>query len=232
DAFVARLNATGSALVYGTFLGGLGSDQGAEIVLDGQNRALVTGKTQAADFPVAGNGFDNALDGMQDAFLARLDAAGQSLLYGTYLGGGNVDEGLAVALDGADMVYLTGQTDSDDFPTTAGAYDETHNSIETDAFVLKMTLGAAPTPTPTPTETATATPSATPTATATPAPTNTATPGPSPTPSRTPTATTTPTVTATPTVTQTPMPSATPTATPEVENWDVYMPALFHLSNQ
>ncbi len=231
DAFSVRLNAAGSALVYGTFIGGLGDDQGMEMALDSQNRVIITGKTEAGDFPVAGNGYDSTLGGMRDAFLAQLDSAGQTLLYGTYMGGAGTDEGEGTAIDAGGLVYVTGKTDSDDFPTTAGVYDPTHNSIEMDAFVLKMTLAELLTPTPTNTPL----PSATPTTTATPTPTQTATPGASPTPSLTPTPSWTPTATATllptATATATPPPTHTPTATPETVDWDVYMPALLRPGN-
>ncbi len=208
DAFGVRLNAAGSALVYGTFIGGWGDDQGTDIALDSQNRVVITGKTQAEDFPVAGNGYDSSLDGLRDAFLAQLNSGGQTLLYGTYMGGGNIDEGQGVTIDAQGLVYLTGRTDSDDFPTTVGAYDTTHNSIEMDAIVVKMTLTDAPLPTPT----ATLMPTATPTTAVTSTPTHTATPGASPTP--TSTATPTMAVTATPTQTATPGASPTSTLTP------------------
>ncbi|GAB4149363.1 MAG: hypothetical protein Fur0021_10250 [Candidatus Promineifilaceae bacterium] len=221
DAFGVRLNTAGSALVYGTFIGGFGDDQGADIALDSQNRVMITGKTEAGDFPIAGNGYDSSLDGPRDIFLAQLDGAGQTLLYGTYMGGSGIDEGQGVTVDGQGLVYLTGRTDSDDFPTTAGAFDTTHNSIETDAVVVKVTLAEAPPPTLTPTPTATATP------TQTTMPTQTATPGASPTPSLTPTPTATmpPTATATPSPTVTPLPTAS--ATPEAGEWYVYVPAVF-----
>ncbi len=223
DAFGVRLNATGSALVYGTFIGGLGDDQGTDLALDSQNRVMITGKTEAGDFPIAGNGYDSSLDGLRDVFLAQLDGAGQTLLYSTYMGGSGIDEGQGVTVDGEGLVYLTGRTDSDDFPTTAGAYDTTHNSIEMDAIVVKMTLAEAPPPTLTPT------PTATPTTAATATPTQTATPGASPTPSLTPTPTATmpPTATATPSPTVSATPNATLSPTPEAGEWYVYVPAVF-----
>lgn len=224
DAFGVRLNAVGSALVYGTFIGGWGDDQGTDIALDSQNRVIIVGKTEAADFPVAGNGYDNTLGGLRDAFVAQLDSAGQTLLYSTYMGGGGIDEGQGVTIDGGGLVYATGKTDSDDFPTTAGVYDPTHNSIETDAFVAKMTLAEQP---PTPTPTNTPLPTATATATATPMPTQTATPGASPTPSLTPTPTATTPPTATATTAPSPTVTSTPTVTPEGGEWYVYMPAVF-----
>jgi hypothetical protein len=141
DAFVVCLNAAGSALEFGTFLGGWSSDEGRSIVLDDSRRVYVVGLTQSDDFPTIGPAFDITFNGNYwgDAFVARIDATGSALDYGTFLGGGEEDYGRAIALDMDHNAYVTGGTYSSDFPTTAGALDGTFNGTY-DAFVAKLNL--------------------------------------------------------------------------------------------
>jgi hypothetical protein len=151
DAFVSKLNATGSALVYSTYLGGGGFDFGRAIAIDAAGNAYVTGKTQSANFPTTAGAFDRTANfiqtprpqGIDDGFVAKLNAAGSALVYSTYLGGVDNDEPRAIALDAAGNAYVAGETVSADFPVTAGAFD-TVRSGEYDAFVTKLnTAGSA-----------------------------------------------------------------------------------------
>src|SRR5439155_688850 len=99
DAFVAKLNAAGSALVYSTYLGGSGTDLGNGIAVDAAGNAYVTGRTTSSNFPTA-NPLQGAIGGGGlDAFVAKLDPAGSALVYSTYLGGGNSDSGNGIAVD-------------------------------------------------------------------------------------------------------------------------------------
>src|SRR5207253_23981 len=100
NAFVTELNAAGT-VVYSTYLGGSGGDQGAGIAVDASGDAYVTGYTFSTNFPVTANAFQATLKGSLDAFVAKLNAAGSALVYSTYLGGSGADQGLAVAVDGA-----------------------------------------------------------------------------------------------------------------------------------
>jgi len=146
DAFVTKLNPTGSApLVYSTYLGGTTSDQGKGIAIDGAGNAYVTGWTNSADFPITPGAFDTTANGVDDAFVTKLNAAGSApLLYSTYLGGGGVDQGQGIAVDGGGNAYVTGLTSSTSFPITPGAFDTTHNGFD-DAFVTKLNpAGSAP----------------------------------------------------------------------------------------
>jgi hypothetical protein len=138
DAFVTKLNATGSALVYSTFLGGSDFAQGFDIaVLDG--RAYVTGFTTTADFPTTPGAFDTSFNGNTDAFVTKLNRSGSALVYSTFLGGSDSDGGSGIAvLDG--RAYVMGSTSSVDFPTTPGAFDTSFNG-NTDAFVTKLPTG-------------------------------------------------------------------------------------------
>jgi hypothetical protein len=139
DAFVTRFNATGSApLVYSTFLGGSGPDEGRQIKVDAAGNAYVTGFTPSADFPTTPGAFGETHNGGYDAFVTKLNAAGSApLLYSTYLGGAGLDAGYGIAIDAVGNAYVTGETSSANFPTTAAAFDTTYNGGG-DAFVAKI----------------------------------------------------------------------------------------------
>jgi hypothetical protein len=137
DAFVTKLNASGSDLLYSTFLGGGGSDSGAGITIDASGSAHVTGPTGSAGFPTTSGTLDTTHNGGTDAFVTKLNASGSDLLYSTFLGGGAPDVGVTIAVDAAGSAYLTGSTQSADFPTTSGTLDTTHNG-SFDAFVTKL----------------------------------------------------------------------------------------------
>src|SRR5215208_2746709 len=135
DAFVTKLNASGSRLVYSTYLGGTNRDLGFDIAVDGMSRAHVTGRTSSTDYPTTTGAFDRTPNGESDAFVTKLNASGSALAYSTFLGGTSFDQGLAIAVrDG--RTYVTGVTSSTGFPTTTGAFDTTLGGI--DAFVTKL----------------------------------------------------------------------------------------------
>jgi hypothetical protein len=124
------------ALVYSTYLGGSGQDEGHGIAVDSVGNAYVTGYTASTDFPTQSpeqpaNGGPNG-----DAFVAKLNPAGNALLYSTYLGGDNTDKGMGIAVDTSGDAYVTGLTFSSNFPT--------HNAMQPtnaggdDAFVTKL----------------------------------------------------------------------------------------------
>ena len=135
DAFVTKLNATGSALIYSTYLGGIGQDSGAGIALDAAGNAYIVGSTFSADFPTK-NPFQAAKGAQQDAFVAKLNPAGSAWVYVTYLGGSNVDQGNGIAVDAAGNAYITGYTASTDFPLQSPFRSSNVNSV--DAFVTKL----------------------------------------------------------------------------------------------
>ncbi len=117
DAFVTKLNAAGSALVYSTYLGGSGTDYGTAIAVDSSGSAYVTGIVSSNDFPVV-NPMQPKFGGGDDVFVTKFNPAGSSLVYSTYLGGGSVDDAYAIAVDQAGNAYVTGRTNSSDFPLT------------------------------------------------------------------------------------------------------------------
>ncbi len=151
DAFVVKLDAAGTALLYATFLGGSDDDWGTGIAVDGAGQAYVTGTTLSADFPASlGPGYDTSFNGVTailcpDAFVVKLDAAGTHLIYATFLGGNHNDWGYGIAVDGAGQAYVTGSTQSADFPASLGpGYDTSFNGYwGTDAFVVKLDAAGA-----------------------------------------------------------------------------------------
>ncbi len=135
DAFLLKLNATGSALVYSTYLGGNGIDAGSAVALDAAGNAYVVGSTFSTNFPVK-NPFQAARGAQEDAFVAKINAAGNAWVYATYLGGNNVDQGNAIAVDAAGNAYVTGYTASTDFPVASPFRGS--NAGVVDAFVTKI----------------------------------------------------------------------------------------------
>jgi hypothetical protein len=144
DAFVTKLNPTGSALVYSTHLGGSDGDIANGIAVDASGDAYVTGITFSTDFPTTLGAFQMAFGGGSfDAFVTKVNPLGTGLAYSTYLGASGDDAGEAIGVDPASNAYVTGVTDSTNFPTTAGAFDQTFNGVF-DAFVTKLNpTGAA-----------------------------------------------------------------------------------------
>jgi len=138
DCFVFKLTADGSSLLYSTFVGGNQHDYGHSIVLDDEGNAYVTGTTWSSDFPTTESAYNRTYDYF-DCFVFKLSADGSSLLYSTYAGGSEVDDGLSIALDNEENVYITGVTYSNNFPTTENAYSRTKDSDSSDCFVFKLT---------------------------------------------------------------------------------------------
>src|ERR1019366_5431218 len=122
-AFVAKINATGSALVYSTYLGGSGDAGGNSIAVDSAGNASVTGGTYYGDFPTTPGAFQTVCNGgagcsnYSAAFVTKINPTGSALVYSTYLGGSGDDGGTGIAVDSAGNTYVTGNTWSTDFPT-------------------------------------------------------------------------------------------------------------------
>jgi hypothetical protein len=138
DAFAAALSADGSSLVYSTYLGGPGVDYATSVAVDGSGSAYITGAC-AGGFPVTPDGFQTTFGGgPADAFVVKLGPDGTTLLYGTYLGGSNDDGGRGVARDGSGNLYVTGGTESANFPVTPDALKRRNRDGMWDAFVSKF----------------------------------------------------------------------------------------------
>jgi hypothetical protein len=145
DAFVTKLNVTGTALVYSTYLGGSDEDNGVGIAVDAADNAYVIGLTFSTKFPTTPGAFQTTFGGFSDAFVTKLNPTGTApLVYSTYLGGSSLDEGLGIAVDSAGNTYVTGRTQSSNFPTTASAFQPIFGGYY-DAFVTKLNpTGTAP----------------------------------------------------------------------------------------
>ncbi|MGA9751410.1 MAG: PKD domain-containing protein [Acidobacteriota bacterium] len=136
DAFVTKFNAAGTFPWYSTYLGGSASDGAWAIAVDSTGSAYVTGGTSSANFPTQVP-FQAAAGGSGDAFVTRLSPSGTSFLYSTYLGGGGLDTGYGIALDGSGDIYVTGSTASSNFPVVPGSFQTTIGG-GADAFVTKF----------------------------------------------------------------------------------------------
>ena len=137
DAFISKLNNSGSALIYSTYLGGSDQDFASDLAVDSSNNAYVTGTTFSSDFPTTVGALQTRLAGFDDAFVTKLNSNGSALIYSTYLGGSNFEDGLGIAVDSSSNTYVSGQTYSSDFPTTADALQTTFVGLR-DAFVSKL----------------------------------------------------------------------------------------------
>lgn len=139
DAIVAKLSPDGSSLVYSTFVGGTGSETYPVVTVDRHGRAYVAGETTSRDFPVTPGSFDTAYGGgLEDAFLLRLSADGSASSYAGYVGGSVREFGNGVAVDPQGSAYVTGITQSPNFPTTPGAHDRQLGGSSGDAYVMKV----------------------------------------------------------------------------------------------
>jgi len=135
DVFIAKLSATGSNLVYSTYLGGSDDDYGSDISVDVSGCAYVYGYTESANFPTA-NPCQSSYQGNWDNFVTKLSATGSNLVYSTYLGGSDGDYGSAIAVDALECAYLTGYTASTDFPIVNPFQSSLKGGL--DAFVTKI----------------------------------------------------------------------------------------------
>ena len=138
DAFVAKLNNTGSELLLATYCGGSGWEHGQDIAVDKNGRIYLAGRTGSGNLPVTSGAWDENLGGAADGFVARFDPSGAEAGYITYLGGDNWDQIEGIAVDDEGCAHLVGYTKSADFPTTPGAFDEQHGGDSDDVFVAKL----------------------------------------------------------------------------------------------
>ena len=140
DAFVTKLNATGTALIYSTYLGGNGSDDRQWHRGGRLRQRLRHRRHQLHQLPHHDRRLPDQLRRRRqhDAFVTKLNATGTALVYSTYLGGNGDDYGHGIAVDGSGNAYVTGDTASTNFPTTAGAFQTSYGGGNGDAFVTKL----------------------------------------------------------------------------------------------
>src|SRR5262249_40193606 len=121
DAFVTKVDPTGSRLVYSTFSGGSQVDFGTRIAVDAANNAYVEGNTSSPDFPTTAGAFNPTNNGGFDVFVQKFNAAGSGLVYSTFLGGSQMEQAGGLAINAAGEAYVSGGA-SANFPTTPGAF--------------------------------------------------------------------------------------------------------------
>jgi hypothetical protein len=136
DAMVAQLNASGTALVFSTFIGGTGADIARAVSLDAAGNVLITGVTESSNFPLASQ-TQASLSGASDAFITKLNPTGTGLIYSTYLGGSNLEDSYAIAINQATgEAFIGGDTRSNNFPTTSPYKGTLNGTVE--GFVAKF----------------------------------------------------------------------------------------------
>src|SRR3972149_818785 len=135
DAFVTKINSSGTALIYSTYLGGSGGDWGNDIAVDTSGNAYITGLTYSTNFPTS-LPIQGSNAGEADAFVTKINSSGTALIYSTYLGGSGGDWGNDIAVDTSGNAYITGLTYSTNFPTSLPIQGS--NAGEADAFVTKI----------------------------------------------------------------------------------------------
>ena len=146
EAFVAKLTPDGSSLVYSTYLGGSGGDSGNAIAVDAAGNAYLAGATSSQDFPVL-SPLQKQAKGTSQAFITKVRPDGTALVYSTYLGGSGTDSATSIAVDKFGHAFVSGQTDSADFPTMkpvqASCHKNTGGTCTEDAFLAVFSSGGS-----------------------------------------------------------------------------------------
>lgn len=137
DAYLVKLNAAGSAIVYSSYLGGSDTESGSSIAVDAEGSAYIAGETRSIDFPVV-NALQSANGGLSDVFVAKINPLGSAVVWATYLGGEDSDDGIGLALDSKGGVYLAGSTRSSNFPVTKSTAAQGELKGMTDVFVSRL----------------------------------------------------------------------------------------------
>jgi hypothetical protein len=143
DAFISKINPNGTAFLFSALLSGNSRDIGHAISLGSDNTILITGETNSNNFQITPNAHSLEPFGLNDVFIAKISLDGSNLIYNTYFGGNSAEIGYAIFDEGPDKLIVGGVTNSQNFPSTSGAFDNTHNGF-TDAFISKISLICQP----------------------------------------------------------------------------------------
>lgn len=137
NTIVTKVNALGNSLIYSTFLGG--ESYGNDLAIDSYGNAYITGQVpSSAGFPTTSGAYDQSHNGIYDIYVSKLNSSGSTLIYSTFIGGSLTEFGYNIALDSDNNAYITGFTNSTNFPVTSGSVDASYNGGSTDAFVCKL----------------------------------------------------------------------------------------------
>ncbi len=136
DAFITCISSEGDSLVYSTYMGGYGTDQAFDVIVDDEGYCYVTGRTSSSNFPVM-NAYQESFAGTMDAFAVKLSPDGSEMLYGTYLGGSLWENGRAVGLHEG-CLFIVGNTESMDFPVKYAFQEELAGGPSGDGFLTKL----------------------------------------------------------------------------------------------
>jgi predicted transcriptional regulator len=137
DLVILKLGPDSSKLIYSTYLGGSKTEVSYSMALDQLGNVYVTGYTESNDFPTTTNAFDKDFNGMREIFISKLNPNATKLEYSTYINGKGSGDYMGITVDSAGCVYATGHTNSKEFPTTPGAYNNSNSSV-TNIYVLKL----------------------------------------------------------------------------------------------
>jgi hypothetical protein len=137
DVFVFKLNSNGSTLIYSTFIGDINAETGWGITIDSLGNAFVTGNTGSLNFPTTIGAYSTSKTGNSDIFVLKLNQTGSKLLYSTYIGGSSFNYGISIDVDSNGNAFITGSTQSSNFPVSTWASDTSYNG-GLDGFVLKL----------------------------------------------------------------------------------------------
>jgi hypothetical protein len=135
DGFLSKFSLNGTSLLYSTYLGGTGSERIRQVLVDGNDDFWVAGITNSSDFPLQ-NAIQSNFGGVIDAYISKISADGSSLLFSSYIGGSQEDQGFNLNSDSSGGIYLSGFTSSHDFPTANAI--QLDNAGGFDAFVVRL----------------------------------------------------------------------------------------------
>jgi len=140
DVYVSKLSSNGSSLIWSTFIGGYESEFPTALEIDDSGNIFVTGHTESSIYPTTKGVFDETFNNDYDGFISKLSNDGSSLLWSSFIGGSSFDKVNDLVIDNIGNVIISGYTNSTDFPTTNGAYNETYNGSDSDVFVSKFKI--------------------------------------------------------------------------------------------
>nr|MBP9837810.1 SBBP repeat-containing protein [Pseudomonadota bacterium] len=137
DAYISKFNSSLTTLIASTLIGGASTDNGSGIAFDSTGNIYLLGFTNGSDYPTTSDGYDISHNGDNDVFISKFNSTLTSLLKSTFLGGSAAEVNGKISIDSSDSVFVVSSTDSSDFPTTAGAYDRSHNG-SSDIAISKL----------------------------------------------------------------------------------------------